>query len=461
MRFLLFLLLSYSQPVYAGPFQGGIPPSSLWLIPFVGLLLCIALLPLKMPQSWHQHYGKIAGFWSVMTVVAILGTVETRIAFPILSNIFLNHYFPFICLIAALFIISGGIHISVRAHGVPLTNTLWLVCGSLVANLVGTTGAAMLFLQPLIRMNSYRYYKTHIIIFFIFMVCNCGGCLTPIGDPPLFLGFLEGVPFSWTLTHLGKFFFVIIGALSLLFFCVDRVVFRYDKKALQAPPLPNHAWIHVQGGYNIAWLLLAISLVIISGVWCDSPQWADLSLADGIRDVGLLIIAWIVKSCTPSRIYESNHFSYEPLKEVAILFAAIFITVTPVISLLHAGEGGPFAPLLKALNPNGQPNNFLYFWLSGVLSSFLDNAPTYLVFFHLAGGEATRLANELSATLIAISCGAVFMGAMTYIGNAPNFMVKAIAEHAHVRMPSFFGYIVWSCAILLPLLIMVSWYTWG
>jgi len=427
----------------------------------MGLLLCIALLPLKTLQFWHNNYGKVAVFWSAAVVFSLVYTLGGSAAVVLLNTILWGHYLPFICLIVTLFMISGGIHISVRAHGGPFTNMVWLVCGSLVANVIGTTGAAMLFLQPLIRMNSYRHYKAHLVIFFIFMVCNCGGCLTPIGDPPLFLGFLEGVPFSWPLIHLGKFFLIVIGALAILFFCVDWLVFRYDKKALQAPPLPNHSWIHIQGRYNIAWLLLAISLIIISGLWCDSPRWAGLALADVIRDAGLLIIAGIVKLFTPSRIYESNHFSYGPLKEVAILFAAIFITVTPVISLLHAGEGGPFAPLLKALNPNGQPNNFHYFWLSGILSSFLDNAPTYLVFFHLAGGDVLRLTGELSSTLVAISCGTVFMGAMTYIGNAPNFMVKAIAEHAHVRMPSFFGYMVWSLIILVPMFVLMSWLTWG
>lgn len=431
----------------------------LWVVPFGGMLVCIAFMPLLFPQFWHCYYKIVAGSWVVLTLGGYMWVLGAFALIRLIKGVLLYEYIPFMCLISALFIVSGGIHVSLRARGGPLVNTLMLAIGSLVANFVGTTGAALLLVRPFMRINAYRRYKTHLIVFFIFTICNIGGCLTPLGDPPLFLGFLEGVPLLWPLKHLGLIFLSLMIPLLGLFFLMDRVIFQHDRQAMQPHEYPEHSGVHIRGKRNIPWLLLIIGSIVMNSLWQGSLEWGGAKLSDLVRDGSLIAIALASWLMTPRGIYESNHFNCTPLKEVGVLFLAIFITLAPIMELLHSRRA--FADFVTVLSPEGHPRNFLYFWLTGGLSSFLDNAPTYLVFSHLAGGDAFELSHNFPLTLAAISCGAVFMGAMTYIGNAPNFMVKALAEQEHIRMPSFLGYLLWSCIILLPLFIGVSWYWWG
>lgn len=416
-------------------------------------------MPLLFPQFWHRYYGAVTGFWSALTIVGYVWVSGGFALIRLVKGVLLYEYIPFMCLISALFIVSGGIHISLRARGGPIVNTVILAVGSIMANFVGTTGAALLLVRPFMRINAYRRYKTHLVVFFIFTVCNIGGCLTPLGDPPLFLGFLKGVPLLWPLQHLSLIFLSLIMPLLGLFYLLDKIIFHHDRKAMQPHEYPAHSGIRVQGKRNMLWLALIVCSLVINSLWQDTPQWGGVKLSDLVRDGGLIAIALASWSMTPRSIHESNHFDYTPLKEVGVLFLAIFITLSPVMELLHTKEA--FGGLVETLNPEGHPRNLLYFWLTGGLSSFLDNAPTYLVFFNLAGGDAFQLSHQSTLTLAAISCGAVFMGAMTYIGNAPNFMIKSVAEHSHIRMPGFFGYLLWSCGLLLPLLLVASWYWWG
>lgn len=317
----------------------------------------------------------------------------------------------------------------------------------------------MLFIRPLLRANDNRRHNAHVVIFFIFLVGNIGGALTPLGDPPLFLGFLKGVDFFWPTTHLLLPMLTVTVALLVIFYFLDR--YFYNKESTpRRDPTPD-AKLRLVGGWNIFLLSGVVGAVLLSGTWKPGVSvelfGTPLALQNVLRDAVLLSIAVVSYFGTPVKIHKANHFSWGPIVEVAKLFAAIFVTIIPAIAILQMGKSGALAPLVDLVTgADGQPNNAAYFWLTGLLSSFLDNAPTYLVFFNLAGGEAQQLMTTLATTLVAISAGAVFMGANTYIGNAPNFMIKAVAEHRGVRMPSFFGYMGWSIAVLLPLFFVIT-----
>lgn len=432
-----------------------------WLLvaPFTGLMVSIVLIPTLFSRFWHCYHMIIIAFWIVLATCSYLWTTNLQALTNLLKIVLFDEYIPLICAIGALYVVSGGIHISLRVRGGPLVNTLILAIGSLAANLVGATGAALLFARPFMRINAYRQRKSHLIIFFIFTVCNIGGCLTPLGDAPMFLGFLAGIPLLWPLQNIGFIFLSLIIPLLGIFFLLDMFVFHLDRKAMQAHEYPDHSGIRIQGKRNIPWLLLIISTIIINSLWQSSPEWAGIKLSNVLRDISLIGIILASRLMTPKRIYDSNHFNNAPLKEVGILFLGIFITLAPMMELLHSK--GFFFNLASWLNSEVHHRDFLYFWLTGCVSFLLDNVPTYLVFFQLAGGDAFQLSHNLSSTLAAITCGAVFMGATTYIGNAPNSMIKSLAEHNHIRMPSFLGFLVWACLILLPLFIGVSWYWWG
>jgi Na+/H+ antiporter NhaD/arsenite permease-like protein len=326
---------------------------------------------------------------------------------------------------------------------------------------MGTTGAAMLLIRPLIRANDARRYNAHTIIFFIFLVANIGGALTPLGDPPLFLCFLKGVDFFWTTTHLIGPMALVAAILLVLFYALDTYLYRKEGVLPpKADPTPDSA-IRIEGGVNFALLAAIVGAVLLSGTWHPGKSimigGISLELQNLVRDALLLIVGWLSFYLTPRAVRDANGFNWAPIAEVAKLFAAIFVTIIPAIAILRAGTAGALAPVVHLVtDQNGQPVNAMYFWLSGGLSSFLDNAPTYLVFFNAAGGDAGQLMGPLSTTLLAISAGSVFMGANTYIGNAPNFMVKAIAEEKGIAMPSFFGYMLWSGLILIPCFVLVT-----
>jgi Na+/H+ antiporter NhaD/arsenite permease-like protein len=326
---------------------------------------------------------------------------------------------------------------------------------------MGTTGASMLLIRPLIRANDNRQHKAHVIVFFIFIVSNAGGSLTPLGDPPLFLGFLKGVDFFWTVRHIFPETLFLIGSLLAIFYALDSWFYHRKEELLAMDPTPDSKNIGFDGVFNF-WLLgVVASLVLMSGLWKSNLSFnlmgTEVGLPGLLRDVGLVVVTIVSFKLTAATVHTDNQFSWEPMFEVAKLFAGIFLTIIPVIAMLKAGLDGPFSAVITAVtNPNGTPNPAAYFWASGLLSSFLDNAPTYLVFFNTAGGDAKVLMTTLAPTLAAISAGAVFMGANTYIGNAPNLMVKAIAESRGLKMPSFFGYMAWSVCILVPLFFVMT-----
>jgi Na+/H+ antiporter NhaD/arsenite permease-like protein len=434
--------------------------SAWWGLPFAGLLLSIALLPLLAPALWHHHFGKIAAFWALAFALPFAALHGASSAAHELAHALVGDYIPFILLLAALFTVSGGIHIRGNLHGTPGLNTAFLAIGAVLASLMGTTGASMLLIRPLIRANDNRRHKTHVIVFFIFIVSNVGGVLTPLGDPPLFLGFLKGVDFTWPLWNLWPHTAFVAGLLLALFYVLDRWYFKNDE-LLPFDPTPDTRGIAFDGAANFFLLSAIVFFVTLSGVWQSLLGFEVLgvrvSLSGLVRDVAMVAIIFASLAITAPKVHEANQFVWGPMIEVAKLFAGIFVTIVPVIAMLKAGADGPFGAIVAAVTrPDGSPDAARYFWAAGLLSSFLDNAPTYLVFFNTAGGDAQALMTTGAATLAAISAGAVFMGANTYIGNAPNLMVKAIAESRGVRMPGFFGYMLWSGGILVPLFVLVT-----
>ena len=442
--------------------MNGAALSPLWAVPFAGILLSIALFPATAPGFWHQHFGKTTAFW----VAAFLGPFTLyygpSLAAHALVHTMLAEYIPFMVLLFALFTVSGGIHVRGNLHGSASLNTRLLALGTVLASVMGTTGAAMLLIRPLLRANDQRRHRAHVVVFFIFLVANVGGALTPLGDPPLFLGFLKGVDFFWTTRAMLLPTLTASGILLVLFYVIDRWCWRRETEERPAArdPTPDRP-LAVDGKINFVLLAGIVALVLISGLLKPERSVAiygtSVELSSVVRDVGLLAIAWASLRFTPPRVRHANHFEFGPIVEVAKLFAGIFVTITPAIAMLHAGSDGPLAPLITlTTRADGAPHDALYFWMTGVLSSFLDNAPTYLVFFNLAGGDPAQLTGPLATTLVALSAGAVFMGANTYIGNAPNFMVKSIAEARGVRMPSFFGYLGWSLLVLVPIYVLLT-----
>jgi Na+/H+ antiporter NhaD/arsenite permease-like protein len=430
--------------------------SPLWIVPFAGILLSIALIPVTAPSFWHHHFGKTTAFWACALLVPLALNYGLGVAAHEVVHTLLAEYLPFMVLLFALFTVSGGLHLRGNLHGSAWQNTRLLGCGTLLASVMGTTGAAMLLIRPLLRANDSRRHKAHVVVFFIFLVANIGGALTPLGDPPLFLGFLKGVDFFWTTKAMFWPTLTASALLLALFFAIDRWLWRREGEARPgaADPTPDRP-LAIEGRINFVLLAGIIGLVLLSGIWKPDLEiviyGTAVELQNVARDAGLLAIAWASWRLTPRRIRQANHFSFAPIIEVAKLFAGIFITITPAIAMLRAGNDGVLAPLIHAVTgADGRPNEAIYFWMTGALSSFLDNAPTYLVFFNLAGGDAVALMGPLATTLTAVSAGAVFMGANTYIGNAPNFMIKSIAESRGVRMPSFFGYLGWSLLVLGP-----------
>ncbi|MDP4299455.1 sodium:proton antiporter [Leptothrix discophora] len=434
--------------------------SGAWAIPFAGLLLSIALCPLLLPKVWHHHYGKITAGWALAFLLPFAAVFGLGLAGQGLVHALVAEYLPFIVLLTALYTVAGGIHIRGNFHGSPSFNALLMAIGAVLASFMGTTGASMLMIRPLIRANDHRRHAAHVVVFFIFIVSNAGGSLTPLGDPPLFLGFLKGVDFFWTLGHVFPETLFLIGALLAIFWLVDSWYARREG-GQTVDPTPDDRRFAIEGRVNLLLLLVIVALVLMSGTWKPGIAWqvagVEVGLAQVVRDVALLVVIVASLQLTDRRVHQDNQFNWAPMQEVAKLFAGIFLTITPVLAMLKAGSAGAFAPVIDLVTgPDGQPIPAMYFWASGLLSSFLDNAPTYLVFFNLAGGDPQVLMTTLAPVLAAISAGSVFMGANSYIGNAPNLMVKAIAEDRGLKMPSFFGYMAWSGAVLIPLFIVMT-----
>jgi len=426
-----------------------------WAAPFAGLLLSIAVMPLAAPAVWHHHFGKIAAAWTLALLLPFAYSFGAAATGGVVLHTLVEEYLPFTILLGVLYTTAGGIYIRGNLHGSPALNAGLMLVGAALASFMGTTGASMLLIRPLIRANDNRRHNAHVVVFFIFIVSNVGGALTPLGDPPLFLGFLQGVSFFWTTGHLWPETLFLLAALLAVFWGIDAWFYRKEG-VTPVDPTPDAPRLGLEGGINLLPLAAAVGLVLLSGTWKPGivfDLWGTpLPLQALVRDGGLIAVAVVSMLITPAGVREKNQFGWAPMQEVAKLFIAIFLTMVPVIAMLKAGPAGVFAPVAALLD-----SPMAYFWLTGGLSSVLDNAPTYLAFFNLAGGNARQLMGEGAAVLAAISGGAVFMGAMTYIGNAPNFMVKAIAEERGVKMPSFGGYLLWSCAVLLPLLFVMAW----
>ncbi len=430
-------------------------------IPFACMLLSIALLPLIAGNIWHHHFGKISAFWAASLALPFIYAYRGEAVHEIM-HIILADYVPFIILLWALFTVSGGILLKGTLRGTPFINTIIILIGTLLASWMGTTGAAMLMIRPFLRANAYRKNKTFMVVFFIFLVANIGGALTPLGDPPLFLGFLHGVSFFWTM-HVLPHMLIAAAILLVVYFVMD--LYYYKKEGATPPDDGEKAPLGLAGKCNFIFLAGIIGAVLMSGV-ADMGEISVLSVhravQDWVRD-GLLIALGIASLvATPTELREENEFSWFPIIEVAYLFIGIFITMIPCLLLLKAGPNGAFAFLINAVK---EPVH--YFWVTGALSSFLDNAPTYLTFFNTALGSfypgvaeaisVPHLMADKTLYLEAISAGAVFFGACSYIGNAPNFMVRSIATESGTDMPSFFGYILkYSLVFLIPTFIVVS-----
>lgn len=428
--------------------------SLLWAIPFLGIIFSMSLLPLVVPRFWHKYSSYVPFFWLIVYLSAIIWIFGIQNLFFAIFQPLAGHYISFIVLIAALYITSGGIFVDFPHRHGPIFNTLFLFLGSILAGWIGTTGASTLLIRPLLRANSERSYKTHIVVFFIFLISNIGGAATPLGDPPLFIGFLEGIDFFWFLKNLYLYIFFSTIALCLMFFIID--VFLFKKEKYKQNRIEDIDFVFE--GYTNLFLILCI---LLSVIFCNFDGEFILygekySYASMLRSVLIGMIALISWKITPTAIRKKNYFSFAPICEVAELFIGIFITVTPIIYILHKGSAGEMGFIFNWIAPTGEFVADRCFWVSGFLSSILDNAPTFLIFFHMISGNALEMMTVKANLLIAISIATVFMGALTYIGNAPNLMVKSISEDYGVSAPSFIGYIIWSMIILFPLFFVIT-----
>lgn len=456
----LLLAFASTRAAQATTFDGA-ELSLWWGVPFIGMLLSIAVWPLVAGHFWERNFGKISAAWSLIFLVPFAVMFGFGTAAEAFVHELVAEYLPFILLLTALFVISGGIYIRGNLHGTPLLNSGMLLTGAVLASFMGTTGASVLLIRPILRANDNRKSCAHVVIFFIFMVSNIGGSLTPLGDPPLFLGFLKGVAFFWTVDHILPDTAFLLAVLLVLFFALDTYLYR--KEGVHPhDPTPDTGSFGFEGALNFLLLAAVVGLVLMSGIWKSDVSFhvmgTEVALPGLVRDIGFVVVTLISVAITPRAVHAKNQFSWAPMKEVGYLFAGIFLTIIPVIGMLQAGMDGAFSGVVRAVtHADGSPNPAAYFWVTGALSSVLDNAPTYLVFFNTAGGNPVELMGPLAHVLAAISAGAVFMGAMTYIGNAPNLMVKAIAEDQGIRMPSFFGYMLWSVGILIPLFLILTW----
>lgn len=475
-RFFAFFLALLAFPELCEAATRAMPPLST-AIPFIGVLLSIALCPLLTPSLWHKYDNVILVAWSVLSLwmcTTAMGQFATN---HLVSAILMKEYIPFIILVGTLYIISGGIHIQISCEATTRANVLLFLVGVVAANFIGTTGTSMLLLRPMLDMNRNRKYKVHTVVFFIFLVSNIGGGVLPFGDPPLFLGFLKGVDFFWTAQHMLPLLVMVTSILIVIYCIIDLYFLKKESQEcalLQVEDSPSimaaekgravqEPLIRIYGTFNLLLMVAVVVLVAITGNLTKKEAFSlfetKVHYKNLIRDVGLVGISLLSLAVSPKingkTLRKINHFSWGPLGEVARYFVAIFITMAPVAVMLKAGH--PFFQPIRAALESTAHAPFLYFWVVSPFSAFLDNAPTYLVFFKMAGGNASYLMTAGASVLTALSASSVFMGAMTYIGNAPNFMVRSVAKQYGVPMPSFLGYIAWSCAILLPTLLLVSW----
>lgn len=425
-------------------------PDVLWGVPFAGMLLSIALFPAIAPRFWDRRMAAVALGWVLVLLVQQAVVIGPRVAASVAWHVVLVEYLPFVTLLLALFTAGGGILLRGGLPGTPAGNTAMLALATLLGGVMGTTGVSMVLIHPLLRANAHRRRKVHLVVWFIALAGNAGGALSPLG-PPLYIGLLEDVPFFWPLLHLGLPCLLLAALELAAFYLLDRWLARAEEPAARARRARLRGWS------NVAIVLLVAGSVVAQSV-ADFGEVKLLGQAIEVtRIAGILLclsVTGLSLATTPRAVRQGNDFSWHPMQEVAVLFAAIFITIQPVIDMLHAGLAGPLAPLLRlATNVAGQPIPLAFFWLAGVLSAFLDNTPTYLVFFRLAGDDP---AARHAVALQALSAGSVFFGGLTYIGNAPNLMLRAIAAHRGVRMPGFFTFTAYAAVVLLPVFALMS-----
>lgn len=429
-----------------------------YCIPFAGMLLSIAICPLVNGAWWEKFKGAAVLFWSLLFLVPFAIGNGAGTALNHFLEVILGDYISFIVLLFGLFCVAGNIRIRGTLAGTPKVNVLLLLIGTLLSSWVGTTGASMLLIRPVIRANSWRKRKVHTMVFFIFLVSNIGGCLTPVGDPPLLMGFMHGVPFTWSF-HLLPIFLLNVVLLLALYFIIDSRAYKKDLADGAKPKASEKTEkIGLEGAHNLIFLLCIVGAVILSGSLANINAFfgkgikiegeVTLTFATMIEMAIILLSAFLSFKTTKKEVRTANNFSWGAIQEVAVLFIGIFITMIPALLILSA-RGSEL----------GITKNWQMFWATGALSSFLDNTPTYLVFFETAvslhaTNEAIGSVMIPQTMLMAISCGAVFMGANTYIGNAPNFMIKSIAEENNIKMPSFFGYLFWSVCCLVPVFLI-------
>ncbi len=432
----------------------GLPPGLPWALPFLGVLAAIALLPMLAPRFWHRRMAWIAGFWIASLLAPEAALIGPGAAAAATWHALLLEYLPFITLLLGLYAAGGGVLVRGGFAGTPGGNTAMLAIGMVLGVIMGQAGAAMVVINPLLRANAHRRRKVHLTLFLIVLVANASGALTPLGNPPLYIGFLQGVPFFWTTRHLLAPLLVLSALLLAAFYVLDRQLAAHEPQGAAPERLRIRGWANVALIVVTGAAVLAQNAVAAGEVDLLGQRVAIMRLAA----IGVFVaVALASAMITPKAVRHGNDFTWQPMQEIALLFLAIFITIEPVLRMLEAGLQGPLAPVLRlTLDAAGAPRPVAFFWLAGLLSAFLDNAPTYLVFFNLAGIDPSAMSERTVTVLAALSAGAVFFGGLTYIGNAPNMMVRGVAAHRGVRMPGFFGFMAMATGLLLPVFVVLT-----
>lgn len=462
--------MAASLPVLAGetvaehaPELIGESLSPLWALPFLGMILSIAIFPLVLPDFWGKHFGKVSLAWALIVLVGLAFAQGVSVSAYSLILVMFEQFLPFILLLLSLFTITGGIKLKGQLAGSPTINTSILFVGAILASILGTTGAAVLLIRPLLSANEWRKHKLHTILFFIFIVGNIGGTLTPLGNPPVLMGFISKIPFFWPTVNLFAPTALATAILLVMYFIVDTILHKRET----ATPPPSSTSISFDGKWNFLLLIGVVAAVMVSSMDLGvafTLHYVHMPVGTLIELLAFGLITYLSVRITSKAVRESNNFTWHPILEVGKIFAAIFVCMAPLIAMLRAGADGPMSFIIQSLSSEGTPLNGMYYWLSGGLSAFLDSAPAYLVFFNTAAAPAaaaglephTFMLTVLPNTLIAITAGASFMGAISYIGNAPNMMIKAIAEENGIKMPSFFGYVGWAILVLVPVFLLIQ-----
>ncbi len=422
-----------------------------WGVPFCLVLIALTIAPILIPKIWHNHFGKIIFGLSLSFLLPYYYIYGSESTLYVFLQCMIHDYIPFLAMVGSLYIVSSNINIVLPFNGTPLSNTMILSFGTLAGSVMGTMGASSVLIRPIIEMNKNRKYKSHIFIFFIFLVSNIGGCFSTLGDPPIFLGYVNGIPFLWATEHLFAPTIFVSLVLLVLFYIYESFVYRREAAASEAPK----AFV-INGWLNVIFAILIPTILLFIEWWGIDVsfkfKYIEIFLKDTVRDICLVLIGLI------SYLFSSNKREdyLHPIGEVAKVFFGVIVTIYPLMIMLEQGKDGPLGYIIRLLDNDIISKNEAYFWLSGIFSVFLDNAPTYLVLFSSVGVPPEILSGAMSKTLVAISTSSVYFGALSYIGNSPNYMVKSVLTQHNVKMPGFFTYMLIACGILLPIFAIVS-----